>query len=137
MASVQIYGTLRERIIDVPCSYPQYGSADVLVMYTPEGATPTQVQIQSAYGHSVYARIQVVCLNSADAVLSEHDVVQGLGSTNPATARTVGFVRKITLPVGTVKIGVDLVAWASNYQGGPWVWRNYSPRSLTVLNAKK
>lgn len=135
MAETRIYGAFRERIIDVPCSYPAYGSADVLVMYSPEGVIPTQVQILSNVGGTVYAYVDIVCLSSSGGILLTHRVIESIASTL-ATARSVGFVRKITLPAGTVSIGVDLRAEAATYSSA-FVWRNYSPRSLTVLNAKK
>lgn len=144
--ATRIYSPFRERVSEVYCPYPAYGSSQVLVNFSVEGDTPLSVEVASlqwdadnaASWTDTYclASIRIVVLTSGGGILAEHTVSQ-TGRNGSAKARLNACNYSLWLPPGANSIGIDLIADVSRWDRVTRVWRNYSPRSIVVTNLKR
>lgn len=144
--STRIYGPFRERVSEVYCPYPAYGSSQVLVNFSVEGGTPLSVEVASLPWDAddilawtdtyCLASIRIVVLTSGGGILAEHTVSE-TGRNGSAKARLNACNYSLWLPPGANSIGIDLIADVSRWDRVTRVWRNYSPRSIVVANLKR
>ena len=134
-----IYSAFRQNVIQIYAPVPTAGSAEALVTFSVEGASPLQMQLRG-YAYNI-CWIDIVCRNGGGGIVGVHNVVTASGvwvggSWYASIARTYGFTRQITIPATTVYVGVDIAGDASNFST-QIMHRIYSPRSLTVLQTKR
>lgn len=144
--ATRIYSPFRERVSEVYCPYPAYGSSQVLVSFSVEGNTPLSVEVASLRWDAdnadlwmdtyCFVFVSIVVINSGGAILAEH-IVSQTGRSGSAMARLNACNYGLWLPPGANSIGIDLVADVSRWDRVTRVWRKYSPRSIVVTNLKR